>query len=313
MKTICKLSAVVLLISIISPVLISSSIPVSAACDVANEAAINEMDIKIRDMYVEQNRKMIKDIDIIKDIPLDPAEMEKQIDSAEATNKRTVVEKELQILKKYGFEVVDADDNDNISEVSPMSTSEYVVMDDISITYNRTSKLWRYSGSYDWIYPLDYDVLYDTEDIMSVSITDDTNFTYWYSTATIYDMTGDISGTVYTDGSNSYGSNITLRGQETNGVMYNVIDMFESTPNEYKADHANIVAYFKKTGSAGQSVSTKIFTSYHHNYKFVFWNGTASITYAGIKDISGALSVSYSLVNGYWQKASGGIIITDPR
>jgi hypothetical protein len=181
-----------------------------------------------------------------------------------------------------------------------MSTSEYVTMDDISITYNRTTKLWRYSGSYDWICSLEYDTLYDTEDIMSVSITDDTNFTYWYSTASIYDTTGDCSGTVYTDGSNTYGSNTTLRSQGTNGVLYNVIDVFGSYPSEYKADRANIVVYFKKTGGAGQSV-------------LFFWNGTASITYAGIKDISGALSISYSLVNGYWQKASGGIIISDPR
>ncbi|HAL74636.1 MAG TPA: hypothetical protein DCM45_06050 [Clostridiales bacterium] len=278
------------------------------------DTATAQMDQEIKILHERIHQNYIDNLQALSSVQLNDSELTKKTDQIKQDLLKEARQEEHLILKKYGFESVDQDD-DNPSEVTPLSYSSAVTMDDLSISYDRTTRLWRYSGSFDWFFPLDqpYDTLFDTEDIMSVSITDDTNFTYMHSLAYIYDATGDNSGTVYSDGSNTYGSNITLRNHSVNGVLYNVIDIFEGFPNECKADRAIIVAYFKKTGGFGQPVSTKIFTTYHHNFKYNFLNWTACINFASLKEIGGALSVTYDLFNGVWQKSSGGILITDPR
>jgi len=273
-----------------------------------------QMDLKIQILHDRLHQEYRDSLHELNGLTLSDVDLEQKTDQIRQDLLKEAKQEEKLILKKYGFESNEQND-DELSDITPLSYSSAVTLDDLSISYNRTTRLWRYSGSFDWIFPLDqpYDRLYDTEDVMSVSMTDDTNFTYMHSLAYIYDMTGDNSGTVYSDGSNTYGSNITLRHQATNGVLYNVIDIFEGFPSEYKADRAIIVAYFKKTAGAGRSVSTKIFTTYHHNFKYNFLNWTAGISFAGLKDIGGELSVTYDIFNGVWQKCSGGIKITDPR
>jgi hypothetical protein len=314
MKKLKKITAAVLLFSMIECLLFSGNVSaVTLNDDGYKTISTNLMDNEIRSMYETQFNRLNDDIAEISKLSIGKEEENARISSLKDIYNDKSKEKEILILKKYGYESFNTGEKNAEPEILPMSTSDYVAMDDLSITYNRTTKLWRYSGSYDWIYSLNYDLLGDCEDIMSVSISDATNFTYWYSSATIYNTTGDISGTVYNDGSNTYGSNVTLRSQTNQGVCYNIIDTFEGFPSEYQADKCIVTAYFKKTGAAGQSVSTKIFTSYNHNWKYYLWNLNASISFAGFQPSGGNLNVSYNLVNGCWQRASGGIIITDNR
>jgi hypothetical protein len=314
MKRLRKISAVILLFSIIECFLFFSNVSAATWNDYENKTiSTGQMDSEIRSMYEIQFKRLNNDIAEITKHSIGNEEKNAKISALKDNYKGKSKQKELIILKEYGYEDLNTNESNIESDILPMSTSDYVAMDDISITYNRTTKLWRYSGSYDWIYSLNYDLLSDCEDIMSVSISDATNFTYWYSFASVYDTTGDLSGTVYSDGSNTIGSNITLRSQTNQGVCYNIIDQFEGFPSEYKADKAIVTAYFKKIGAAGQSVSTKIFTSYNHNWKYYIWNLNASISFAGFQPSGGSLSVSYNLANGCWQRASGGIIITDGR
>lgn len=321
MKKSRRLISIIICSSIITSLLFFDQKSVVALDANANDAINTSiMDKEILDMYGRKYKQMNREIYLMK-ISLDSfIDVEDSIKKIESKYENIVRSEEFRILEMYGYEDVGNADINTVcdlastsSSITPKTTSNAVEMIDNSITYNRTTQLWRYSGSYHFLNPLTLDTLPDIEDIMSVSLTDDTNFTYWYSSAGVWNVPGTLTGSVYTDGSNSLGSHITLRNNEKGGVIFNVIDKKDTIGGWYPADYATIFAYFKKTSGFGTSKSTKIFTTFNHNFKNYAWNADASISFAGLNATSGALNVTYSAVNGNWQRASVGINITDGR
>ena len=162
--------------------------------------------------------------------------------------------------------------------------------------------------SCDWTFSPPYDSLCDINDIAAARITDSSN--YYINSTFAKTWTGGGTQTGYVDDSGNHtplNSPITKRYEDATGVLFNVDDtVVEVSTIFMPAAKGRISMYIGKKSGVSGFPECKMLTDYHHNYKVYIWDVNATISNVGLTGVSGQLTVTYSSVNKYWQRSSGG-------
>jgi hypothetical protein len=206
------------------------------------------------------------------------------------------------LLLKYGFEPVSS--VYSISEITPYSYSSDIVLTD-NLYYDKNSGLYRFQGEWNWV-DGKWDLLMDIEDLAVVRFTNPDEYIVYSCYAKTWDELGNQTGYVDNKGIHyPQNSKITKRFEDLAGVVYNLIDdnyYVGTGPVCYSTDSGRITLYLKKTKGG----CNKIFLDFHHNWKTIMLSPSASISNVGLDGPGYSLNVTYSSVNKYWQRCSGG-------
>lgn len=160
-----------------------------------------------------------------------------------------------------------------------------------------------YYAYWDWAPQYNYDLIWDTYDLVSAQIEDDDGWQWRSMECQTWDQWGVETG--FTDGNpwNTRGDSVTLRDDFWMGKIFNLHDAWNPVLYSYKTDTVRIAGWI----TPGSTSTNRVRSNFEHNWKTFHLQPSASITSAQI--VSFTLSVSYSNVHYNWQRGSNALEI----
>lgn len=270
------------------------------------EAEIQKANLEIEEKYRDEIDYFIRNAENISVTSVSQADAARIAQTKQRMNKERI-EAEQDILKKYGYLECETQGETAVAASVPGDISFY----EDTPTYNSTTQTYRYTV--DWTF-LNQDRLWDTYDIAGVGMTNPSDYYITKSYAKTFSNYGNQTcyvndlGNTETDQEIFRGCLSKRAESQDDGVAFNVQD--GTIPNVcIPAESGRITVYVKKKSSVTGSPENKMLCTYQHNYKTNSLQTGAQISFVDFA-LSGQLTVSYSHVNGSWNRASGGKFLT---
>lgn len=202
---------------------------------------------------------------------------------------------------KYDGESFVFGEESTSSVVSPMSmSSELTVYPDAVMDVDGSIYYYAY---WDWTPQYNYDVFWDTYDLVSAQLESDNGWRWKSMECQTWDQNGNETG--FTDGTagNTRGDSVTLRDDFWQGKIYNLHDEWNPLMYRYKTDMVRIAGWINK----GSTATNRVKTNFEHNWKTVTPSASASISSAQF--VGFGLSVTYNTVHHNWLRGSNALTI----